>query len=324
MTTMKQIVITVDTEEEGLWGGCFAVTGNTTENLRGLARFQAACEELSAPPTYLVDAPVLDDRVATNQLRTWQRENRCEVGAHCHPWCNPPLQANTPTIKETYLCNLPVELQMEKLKWLTVRIGDVMGRAPTSYRSGRYGFDRHTATILDDLGYQVDSSLLPLFDYRRDGGPDFTMSPRKPFRYFGNESERKLIEVPVTSGFTRPGYQCKRKLWTGLRSQPWAQLRLSGISDRLGLTRRVKLSPEKYGIQDLKKLIDASVIDGLTTMVLMLHSSSLVPGMSPYARTDSDLDSFYKTMTSAIAHAMTEHGFRPATLTQSAVPKSIV
>ena len=315
--TTRHIIITVDTEEEGLWGGGYSVTGNTTDNLRGLPRFQSACEELSTPPTYLIDAPVTEDLVAVDLMRTWQRQGRCEVGAHCHPWCNPPLPSRVQRPEETYLSNLPIDLQLEKLRWLTSRISEMMEQAPTSYRSGRYGFDHDTATILDDLGYLVDSSVLPLFDYRENGGPDYTLVSRKPYRFFAEETGRKLVEVPITSGFTRPGYEFQRKLWAGLRKQPWKRLRLPGIADRLGLARRVKLSPEQYTQEDLRGLIDSAVTDGLSTLVLMLHSSSLVPGMSPYAKTDSDLEAFYRTMTFAIRYAVTEHQFTPVTLTQS-------
>ncbi len=315
---VRTIAITVDTEEEGLWGGGYRVTGNTTENLRGLPRFQAACEEISAPPTYLVDAPVLADSLAIEQMRKWQQQNRCEVGAHCHPWCNPPLPETCDDPGESYLCNLPVDVQREKLVWLTDRIADLMGKAPTSFRAGRYGFNRDTAAILDDLGYVVDSSVLPLFDYRRDGGPDFTQASREPYRYFGDEPHRRLIEVPVTSGFTRPRFDRQRRLWLGLRDPTWRRFRFAGIADRIGISRRVKLSPEKYLKPDLVKLIDSAVQDGMTTMILMLHSSSLVPGMSPYTKTDSDLDLFYDTLTTAVSYAINEYHFRPVTLTQSA------
>jgi len=317
MNSTNQIIITVDTEEEGLWGGGYSLTGNTTENLRGLPRFQAACEEISAPPTYLIDAPVLDDTKATDLMRQWQQGNRCEIGAHCHPWCNPPLDFAPSSGEETYLCNLPVELQFEKLNWLTNRISQVMEQAPTSYRSGRYGFDQKTAAILDDLGYRVDSSVLPLFDYRGDGGPDFRMAQREPYLLFKGHSNRKLIELPVTSGFTQSGYEGQRNLWLTLRKQRWRKFRLAGIADRLGFARRVKLSPEKYSKKDLQHLIDSSVSDGLSTLVLMLHSSSLAAGLSPYVTSESELDTFYQKMVATIQYAVSQYGFRAVTLTQS-------
>jgi len=314
----RYLVVSVDTEEEGLWGGNYRVSGNTTRNLRGLARFQDCCERLSVPPTYLIDAPVIYDAEAIALMRRWQDAGRCEVGSHCHPWCNPPLATSAPTSAETYLCNLPVEVQYEKLKWLTDRIADAVGRVPTSYRAGRYGFGPSSAGILEQLGYQVDSSVLPLHEYLSKGGPDFREASRHPFRYFGNDDERHLLEIPVTAGFTRHGYEWQRKLWIALRAKPWRRMRLAGVADYMGIGRRVKLSPEGTRLNDLKRLIDTCYRDGLDTLVLMLHSSSLVAGLSPYATDAAQLDSFYTRLSQMIKHATIQYGYRPVTLTQCA------
>ncbi len=61
-----KLIVSVDTEEEGLWGGAYRVFHNTTHNLRGLTRFQMLCERWEVAPTYLVDAPVLEDNTAVN------------------------------------------------------------------------------------------------------------------------------------------------------------------------------------------------------------------------------------------------------------------
>lgn len=316
-SSMKQIVVSVDTEEEGLWGGKYTIEGNTTENLRGLERFQAECERLSVPPTYLIDAPVLDDHRAIDQLARWQEKNACEVGAHCHAWCNPPISMHEVSSKTSYLCNLPKDVQRDKLVWLTEKIAQAIGRKPTSYRAGRYGFDQVSAEILDDLGYKVDSSVLPMHDYRSQGGPNFLMASRKPSRYFGHDSSRKLVEIPITAGFAAGSYKTRRRFWIGLRKQPWKALRMAGIADRLGLTRRVKLSPEGTQFNNLKRLVDACHHDGLSTLVLMLHSSSLVVGLSPYSKDAEMLQTLFQRLSLIINHAVAL-GYEPVTLTQAA------
>ncbi|KAA5546268.1 polysaccharide deacetylase family protein [Roseiconus nitratireducens] len=312
---MKRLIVTVDTEEEGLWGGNYRVTGNTTDNLRGLPRFQAVCERLGVPPTYLIDAPVTADQEAMRDLRRWQEAGTCEVGAHCHPWCNPPLPDCPPTSAETYLCNLPVEVQHQKLSWLTDRIASEMGRTPTSYRAGRYGFNDSSAAVLAELGYQVDSSVLPMYEYLAEGGPDFRYCRRDPYRIHTGSTASGIIEIPVTAGFSRPDYDRRRKLWIGLRAGPLRRLRVAGVADRLGFARRVKLTPEGTRIANVRALIDACVTDGLNCLVLMLHSSSLRAGLSPYTATEEDLELFYQRLNQMITHAVTEHGIAPATLT---------
>ena len=56
----QTISVSLDTEEEGLWGGHFPVRNYTTENLRGIPRFQQPFKKHEIPPTYLVDALVLE------------------------------------------------------------------------------------------------------------------------------------------------------------------------------------------------------------------------------------------------------------------------
>ncbi len=310
------IVISVDTEEEGLWGGHYQSSGHTTENLKGLARFQATCESMGVAPTYLIDAPVLDNHQAVVNLRSWSIGSRCEIGSHCHPWCNPPITEECSSTETSYVCNLPAEVQHQKLAWLTNRIGDTFGQRPSSYRAGRYGFDGTSAQVLNELGYRVDSSVLPLHDYRSQHGPDFRASNRFPHPLFDSPSQ--LVELPITSGFTGRGYNMQRRLWTELRKSPWARLRLAGIADRLGIARRVKLSPEGTRLSDLRRLVDRAVGDGLPVLVLMLHSSSLVAGFSPYAKDDAMLEKLYQRLTGIVRYAMEEHRAVPMTLTAAA------
>ncbi len=318
MSSGKQIVVSVDTEEEGRWGCDYSTSDNPTQNLRGLSRFQALCEKHGVAPTYLIDAPVLLDQAAIAELSTWQEAERCEVGAHCHPWCNPPIVSQLPLEAETFLCNLPVELQFEKLKWLTDHISNCFGKSPTSYRAGRYGFSAETtAPILAELGYAVDSSVLPMFEYRRVQGPDFRFASRDPV-FIVQSTQSRILELPITSGFTKSGYRLRRWLWIATRRQPWKFLKLAGIADSLGFARRLKLSPEGTSIAELRGLVDACLKDGLSTLVLMLHSSSLAAGFSPYAKNAEALEKLYARLDAILRYAIDQHGCQPVTLTAAA------
>ena len=88
---MAHLIVTVDTEEECLWGGCYRRTGNTVENIRGVPRFQELRDRFGIQPTYLIDAPVVQDNHAVELLRRIQDDDRAEIGAHVHPWCNPSI-----------------------------------------------------------------------------------------------------------------------------------------------------------------------------------------------------------------------------------------
>ena len=170
MTT--QLIVTIDTEEEGLWGGEYRSTGNTVENVRGIERFQTLCDRFGIQPTYLVDAPVVQDDFAVELLRDIQEQGRCEIGSHLHPWCNPPFNGNGRCDSyHSYQCNLQEAEQRDKLIWLTETIEVRFGRRPTSFRAGRYGLDIVGAWILEELGYQVDSSVITFSNFSNDGGP---------------------------------------------------------------------------------------------------------------------------------------------------------
>lgn len=310
-------VVSVDTEEEGLWKDRYPVRDNTTENLRGLSRFQTLCERFGIAPTYLITAPVLDDRVATRELSSWQEAGTCEVGAHCHPWCNPPLAKPEIPVEESFLKNLPQEEQHAKLEWLTERIADRFGRRPTSFRAGRYGFDATTAQCLGTLGYEVDSSVMPLFDFRGEHGPDFRNSPESPY-WLKLTGDRKLLELPITSGFTNPGFRWRRSLWQRVRRSPWKHVKVPGILDRIGVASRVKLCPEGYSPVQLRRLIDSRLKEKAQVLILMLHSSSLMTGMSRYVPDDEHLERLYQSLEAAFGHAVHEHKLVPTTLTAAA------
>src|SRR5690606_29357853 len=108
---------------------------------------------------------------------------------------------------------------------------------PRIYRAGRYGAGPHTATILEQSGFMIDSSVRAHFDYRADGGPDYR---RRPLRPYWLDSDRKLLELPVTTVFWGP----LRPL--GSRLYPYAARvpHLPGILARTRLLERIALTPE--------------------------------------------------------------------------------
>jgi len=91
---------------------------------------------------------------------------------------------------------------------------------------------------------------------------------------------------------------------------------VEGILDRLGLVRRVKLSPEQGGARDLKRLARAYLARGAPCLVLMLHSSSLLPGMSPYVAGNQELERFYLRLEATFHHLTGASGHRSVLLTE--------
>ncbi|MFG0334660.1 MAG: hypothetical protein ACF8TS_14990, partial [Maioricimonas sp. JB049] len=168
-------------------------------------------------------------------------------------------------------------------------------------RAGRYGLDIIGARLLQELGYIVDSSVIPFTDYSPQGGPDFRAAPYEPYRISEHDLRipgdgGPLLEVPVSVGFNWHSFDRAQRLQECLRSGVPKKLRLEGILDRLGLVRRIKFSPEQSDAPRLIQLADAYAKKKAPAMVLMFHSSSLLPGMSPYVGNRRDLDRFLGTL----------------------------
>jgi len=318
-TTRAKLIVTVDTEEEGLWNGSFRPHGNTVENTGGIERFQAFCDRFNVRPTYLVDTPVVEDERSVGILRDIESSGRCEIGAHLHPWCAPPFDEQ-PGGRNSYLCNLPESLQREKLSRLTERIEERFGRRPTAFRAGRYGLDIVGAKILEELGYRVDSSVLAFGDYSSDGGPDYRAFPFVPYRVGPTDLkvpcvEGTLLEAPVSAGFSRTNFDRSQSVRQWAENRVFRPFRLVGVLDRLNLVRKIKFSPEQADAARMKQLVDAYASNGAPCMVMMLHSSSLVAGLSPYAADDRTLDGLYRDLQAAFEHCLERHGMIGETLT---------
>lgn len=325
---MTSFVVTIDTEEEGLWSSQFSATGNKVTNLRGVPRFQALCEEYDIRPTYLIDAPVVEDDWGAELFREYARTDKAEIGAHCHPWCNPPFVEET-TRRNSYLCNLPAELQHQKLQWLTEAIQDRIGQRPTSFRAGRYGLDHVGLNWLEQLGYQVDSSVIPFSDFSSQGGPDFSNAPLNAYHpqlesLLDSGPERTILEVPVSVGYNRGDFRSAHRTQLAIRHSFLRRLRVEGILDRLGWLQRIKLSPEQATAAQMLTLLRRIQQNGQEVAVLMFHSTSLVPGFSPYVPTSAELDSFLERLRMVFAFVRNE-GLDCRTLSEcAAVPCSHV
>jgi len=320
------LIVTVDTEEEGLWGGRYRTQGNSVENLKGLGVFQHLCDRFHIRPTYLITAPVVSNEYGVKVLRSLQESGRAEIGSHVHPWCNPPIrELRCP--RESYLCNLPEALQRAKIEWLTIEIQRSIGRRPTSFRAGRYGLDVVGARILEELGYVVDSSVIPFFDYSAEGGPDFSNAPFKPYVIsdynLGTPGHNTgLLEVPVTVGYSRSGFRLANVIRRLASRPPFRQLRCVGALERLGIARRIKLSPEQSTSENMNRLVDRMIALGAPCAVMMFHSSSLVPGMSPYVPDERALEKLLLRMENLFNHVMNVRRCYSKTMTEFALSGS--
>src|SRR5690242_16087063 len=112
------LAVVVDTEEEFDWSKPHSRVETGVDHIKHLTRAQGIFERYGVHPTYVVDFPVASQEAGYRPLREWLDDGRCEIGAHLHPWVNPPFEEEVST-RNSYPGNLPPSLEKAKLARLT-------------------------------------------------------------------------------------------------------------------------------------------------------------------------------------------------------------
>src|ERR1700690_3702241 len=277
-------IVTVDVEEDN-WG--YEHTGLTVENIRMIPRLQNLLDRYGVKPTYLVSYQVASCNWAVDILAKILSENKCEIGAHLHPWTTPPV---TEVINErnSMLANLPYELQKAKLKTLTSKLYDAFGERPRSFRAGRWGLGPDTVKALIECGYLVDSSVTPTISWKDDGeGPDYPEVKIAPYWMSPEglqcrENSPSILEVPATIGFNRWPFELWQKVYLILKKDWLSFFKPAAIMHRTGLLRKIWLSPEVSSAEDMIALSRLMIMNDAQYLNLSFHSTTMLPGKSPF------------------------------------------
>ena len=286
------LLVVVDTEEEFDWSKPFDRAATATAAIPAQDHAHAVYDRYGIAPTYVIDYPVATNTAAVAYLRNLVESGRAQIGTHCHPWVNPPYDEPL-TAANSYHGNLPPELEAAKIAVLTDAIAQGFGFAPWIFKAGRYGIGPATLDIIASLGYRLDCSLVPHSGFTGDGGPDFHGLSDKPFYV---DSERKLLEVPLTMGFSGAAARLGPSLSRLFDSRLAMRARLPGILSRLGLVERARLSPEGFSAAEQMRLLRAMIGQGRRLFSLTYHSPSLAPGHTPYVRSEAERDQFVATI----------------------------
>src|SRR5882724_9055566 len=97
------LVVSVDTEEEFDWRASFSSENRSVRHVADLPRLQEVFEDCGVRPIYLVDYPIAASDESVRVLDAFRTRGACEIGAHLHPWVNPPLR-EVPGALNSYLC----------------------------------------------------------------------------------------------------------------------------------------------------------------------------------------------------------------------------
>jgi len=310
------LVLTIDTEEEGRWQGTYPREGNRTTNIAWLKRLDPMLAEFGVKPTFLVDYPVVQDPAAREILAEMTAARKGEVGAHLHPWCNPPYDGEGESgaagaSASTYAGRLPAPVLRAKLGALADAIERGFGAAPRSYRAGRWGFSGRSLEVLEELGFLVDTTVIPLRWERGKDAPSFLSAPMVP--YFPDRADpfkpgaSSVLEVPVPSivtGRMGPAVEAAAR-W--LRPFPG----MGTIMEGLG---RAWLRPSTGDPDGLRRVAQAFLDRRLPVLQVMFHSSELMPGASPYVRDAAGLEAFLARLRAVLEIVCAGRGVVPATL----------
>jgi len=300
----RRYLVFCDTEEEFDWSGPRGRDLTSTRAMHAMPAFHRRLLDHGARPTYLIDFPIASDPASVDILGGFVAAGEASIGAQLHPWVNPPYDEAL-TNENSFVGNLPIEVERTKLEVLTRRIALAFGEAPRIYRAGRYGVGPNTAALLEGGGYAMDVSVRAMFDYSGEGGPDFSRFDCTPF-WAG--PELGLVELPLTAAHTGR----LRAAPPGLRRIAARLPHVNGVLARAGLLNRVALTPEGMPLGETLEALRVLLDSDMPVFSLSFHSPSVEPGHTPYVRDAADLHAFHRWW-DAVLGLLARAGVTPAT-----------
>jgi hypothetical protein len=281
------LAITIDVEEDN-WSDY--ASEPVLSNIGKLTELQGVFDRYGVKPTYLISYPVATDKNSISILRKILDQDRCEIGAHLHPWNTPPFEEEK-TVKNTMLFNLSKDLQYRKLESLHEKISENFKMEPVTFRSGRWGFDHTVAENIHRLGYQVDTSVSPYLNWKSYHGPDFSnRSPMPQILSVGNSGspDSSILEVPATIGFLQDNYDLCNACLKAISGSALRHFRLIGVMDRLNIINKVWLSPESDDAEKMVQLAESIKRNKYPILNMFFHSPSLKHGLTHFTKTKEE------------------------------------
>ncbi len=307
--TPPQLLVVIDTEEEFDWNAPPDSRQTRVSAMAHIDRVQTIFNDYGLCPCYVIDYPVASQPEGTALLKQYHEAGQCEIGAHLHPWVNPPIREAI-TVSNMYPGNLTPELERGKLMHLRNTITDAFGQQPTVYKAGRYGFGPNTEHILAELGFEIDLSVSPPIDHRADGGPDYSDFSAQPF-WFGPTSS---LEIPTTGAFVGWAHGVAKPLFNV--ASKLNKLKVPGILSRLQAVDRLMLSPEGFDSEEHIRLTRFLFRQGVRTFTWSFHSPTVVPGNTDYVKTEAQLEQFLASFKTYFDFFFNELGGQPSSPTR--------
>lgn len=292
------VLVTVDTEPDNVWANHLS-TG--VRNLCKLRQLQDLLDRYGARATLLITHTIATDAPSVDMLKRLQEQHGAEIGAHLHPWDNPPFHKSG---MDRRYHTFPHELDLfhfrRKMEVLTEAIAGRFGW-PTAYRAGRYGFVAPHVPVLEELGYIVDSSVTPLCSWRAKtglprgeggtGGIDYRSAPIYPYRLSYDDVRRpgdaELVEFPVTVYATCAAPEWLVRAFARLPQKVQGAFRCA-LGHSLAWARPTG-QPDDFAL----RMLSARLQHSPTVVNMMFHSSELAVGCSPSTLTQPEVNAVF-------------------------------
>lgn len=287
------VVLSLDVEEEGLFGGRYACATPPVRNTAALDRL-APLLERGARPTLFCAHSVLTDAPSRRVLATLRDAHGAEIGAHLHHWNTPPLTpeaASAGELTRVPAGAVPLALMAAKLKTLFAAGADFQGAPLTSFRMGRWDAQAPLWPLLTELGVRADASVRPLHCGKAGGTddsapPDHFDAPADP--YWLGDGDSRLLEMPLT---VTPLFSWLPGL---LRTFPQG----AGETLRASLPHwgALALLPVQHPLALLKLTTLLHAARGGRVLSLTWHSSEMFPGGAPHMPDEAAVTRFMDKM----------------------------
>ena len=243
----RRFVVFGDTEEEFDWGAPLSRDRRAPRPSPPFPSPPASSASMAVVPTYVADWPVVTNPASAEALQAMAEAGACDVGAHLHPWVNPPHEEEV-TPANSFAGALPEPLEAAKLRLLTERIADA--HRPPRRRLSRRPLRRRPQHRPPAAGarLRLDVSVRARFDYQPRGRARFHPPPDPALL-----GRRELLEVPLTTCLAGP---------LGRAPALTRSDRLRGPLARTGLLNRIPLTPEGVPLAEAKDAIETAARRG--------------------------------------------------------------
>lgn len=294
----KLFVITIDVEPDCRYDWKYSSPLTFKGVSEGISkRLHPLFNKHHFPPTYLINNVVLEDEASCRIFRNLP--GTFELGTHLHPeFIAPEKKIFDYAGKkgEANCCFLSPDVEFAKIENITKLFEERFQYSPLSFRAGRFSAGPNTIKSIESLGYHVDTSVTPHVNWNdrtREQPVDFSSFPEQPyFIKAGSMREQdlngRILQVPVTIS------ERKVSLLKELKRTYF------GLRHTIMRKRPLWLRPVFSTFDNFASIINEYSYryqaNELIVFNMMFHNVEVMPGLSPYTRTEADCTKYLNSL----------------------------